>query len=80
MLLKRMFGLKRDEIVGGWRKLHKRSLYSLPRAIRMKSRMRWARHVAFMGEKMTACIQGSGGKRPLGRPIHRWEDDVKMDL
>jgi hypothetical protein len=57
-----------------------RSFYSLPSTIRMKSRMKWARHVAHMGGKRNAYIQGSCGKRPLGRPIYRWEDNVKMDL
>jgi hypothetical protein len=58
-VLRRIFGPKRDEVTGGWRKLHHEelnNLYSSPSIIRvMKSRrMRWAGHVARMGEKRTA--------------------------
>jgi hypothetical protein len=60
-VLGRIFGLKRDEVIGDWRKLHNEelyNLYSLPSLIRMiKSwRMRWARHVARMGSKRRAYI------------------------
>jgi hypothetical protein len=56
-LLRRIFGPKRDEVIGEWRKLHNeelRDLYSLPSIIRISKprRMRWAGHVAQMGEKM----------------------------
>jgi hypothetical protein len=55
-VLRRMFGPKRDEVKGGWRKLHNeelRDLYSSPSIIRIiwSKRMRWAGHVALMGEK-----------------------------
>jgi hypothetical protein len=46
-------------------------------------RMRWAGHVAQMGEKINAyrILMGkSEGKRPLGRPRRRWVDNIKMDL
>jgi len=50
----------------------------------MKSRRkRWARHVACTGERKTACrvlVEKSEGRRPLGRPRHRWEDGIKLDL
>jgi hypothetical protein len=50
----------------------------------IKSRiMRWARHVACMGDMGVAyrvLVGKSDGKRPLGRPWHRWEDNIKMDL
>jgi len=53
-LLRRVFGPKSDEVTGEWRKLHNeelRDLYSLPNIVRVvKSRMRWAGHVARMGE------------------------------
>jgi len=46
----------------------------------MKSRkMRWVRHVAHMG-KRRVLVEKPEGKRPLGRPRHRWEDNIKMDL
>jgi uncharacterized protein YbdZ (MbtH family) len=76
-VLSRIFGPKRDNLPGGWRKLHNeelRDLYSsLCRIGMIKSRkMRWAGHVARMGEKQNAyrlLIGKPEGKRPLGRPI-----------
>jgi hypothetical protein len=60
-------------------------MYSSPRITRMikSRRMRWAGHVARMGEKRNAysiLVGNPEGKRPLGRPIHRWVDNIKMDL
>jgi hypothetical protein len=60
-VLRRIFGPKRDEVTGGWRKLHNeelRDLYSLPSIIRiMKSRrLRWAGHVARLGEKRRLIV------------------------
>jgi len=79
-VLRRIFGPKRDEVTGEWRKLHNEelhNLYSSPDIIRqVKSRrMRWAGHVARMGEerKVYKVLVGkSEGKRPLGRPRRRW--------
>jgi hypothetical protein len=87
-VLRRIFGPKRDEVTGGWRKLHNeelRNLYSSPRIIRMikSTRMRWAGHVARIGEKMNAhriLVGNPEGKRPLGRQRRRWVDTIKMDL
>jgi hypothetical protein len=87
-VLRRIFGPKRDEVMGGWRKLHNEELhglYSSPNIIRMiKSRKtRWAGHVARMWEMRNAYIILIGnpkGKRPFGRPRRRWEDNSKMDL
>jgi hypothetical protein len=87
-VLMRIFGPKRDEVTGEWRKLHNGelcNLYSSADIIRqMKSRrMRWAGHVACMGEGRNLYMVLVGkpeGKRPLGRPRRRWEDGVKMDL
>jgi hypothetical protein len=84
-VLRRIFGPKRDEVTGGWRKLHNKdlhNLYSSPSIIRMKSRrMRWTGHVARMGEKRNALLVGKPeGKGPLGRPRRRWVNNIKMDL
>jgi hypothetical protein len=75
-------------VTGEWRKLHNEelhNLYSSPDIIReVKSRrMRWAGHVARMGEerKVYKVLVGKPeGKRPLGRPRRRWEDGIRMDL
>jgi hypothetical protein len=85
---RRIFGPKRCEVTGGWRKLYNdelRDLYSLPNIIRIiKSRtMRWVGHVARMGEKRNVyrlLVGKPEGKTPLGRPRRRWIDDVKIDL
>ncbi|KAJ4431620.1 hypothetical protein ANN_20219 [Periplaneta americana] len=87
-VLRKIFGAKRDEVTGEWRKLHNtelHALYSLPDIIRnIKSRrLRWAGHVARMGESRNAyrvLVGRPEGKRPLGRPRRRWEDNIKMDL
>jgi hypothetical protein len=85
---RRIFGPKRDEITGEWRKLHNEELnglYSLPNIARVikSRRLRWAGHVARMGEGRVVyrvLVGKREGKRPLGRPRRRWEDDVRMDL
>jgi hypothetical protein len=86
-VLKRIFGLKRDEVIGGWRKLHNEQLYnlsSLQNVIGMiKSRMmRWAGHLACMETRNSyrVLVGKPEGKRPLGRPRCRWEDNIKMHL
>ncbi|KAJ4434504.1 hypothetical protein ANN_23066 [Periplaneta americana] len=87
-VLRKIFGAKRDEVTGEWRKLHNtelHALYSSPDIIRnIKSRrLRWAGHVARMGESRNAysvLVGRPEGKRPLGRPRRRWEDSIKMDL
>jgi hypothetical protein len=83
-----MFGSERDEATGGWRKLHDEELhglYSSPSIVRVikARRMRWAGHVARMGEARGAyniLVGRPEGRRPLGRPRHRWEDNILMDL
>jgi hypothetical protein len=87
-VLRGIFGPKRDEVTGEGRKLHNeelRNLYSSRDIIRqVKSRrMRWAGHVARMGEERkvyTVLVGKPEGKRPLGRPRRRWEDGIRMDL
>jgi hypothetical protein len=88
MIMSRVFGPKRDEVKGEWRKLRNRELHNLypsPGIIRqIKSRrMRWAGHVARMveGRNVYRVLLGKiEGKRPLERPRRRWEDGIRMDL
>jgi hypothetical protein len=87
-LLKIIFGPKRDEVTGEWRELHNEELhilYSSSNIIRQikSERMRWAGHVARMGEERNVykVLMGKPeGKTPLGRPRRRWEDGIRMDL
>jgi hypothetical protein len=87
-VLRRIFGRKRDEVTGEWRKLNNeelRELYSLPSIIRIikSRRLRWTGHVARMGEKRNAyrvLMRKPEGKRPLGRPRRGWVDNIRMDL
>jgi hypothetical protein len=84
----RIFGPKRDEVIGVWRKLHNEELHDLcssPTIVRVikSRRMRWAGHIARIGEGRgvyRVLVGKPEGKRPLGRPRHRWVDNIKMDL
>ena len=88
MVLRRMFGPKREEVTGKWRKLRNEELndmYYSPSSVRLiKSRkMRWAGHVARMGERRgvyRVLVEKPEGKRPLGSPRRRWKDNIKMYL
>ena len=87
-VLRRIFGPKRDEVKREWRKLHNEALnnlYSSPNIVRVikSRRMRWAGHVARMGEGRgvyRVLVGKPEGRRPLGKPRLRWEDNIRMDL
>jgi hypothetical protein len=84
-VLRRIFGPKRDEVTGEWRKLHNEELYSSPNIIRVikSRRMRWARHVARMRERRgvyRVLVENPEEKRPPGKPKRKWEDRIKTDL
>jgi hypothetical protein len=87
-VLRRIFGPKRDEVKGKWRKLHNEELhdpYCSPTLVWVitSSRMRWVGHVAWMGERRGVCgvlVGKPEGKRPLRRTRCRWEDNIKADL
>jgi len=87
-VLRRVFGSKRDEVTGEWGKLHNEGLsdlYSLPNIVRVvkSRRMRWAGHVARVGEGIgvhRVLVGKPEGKRPLWRPRRRWEYNIRMDL
>jgi len=88
MVLRRMFGPRRDEVTGEWRRLHNEELndlHSSPYIVRVikSRRMRWAGHVSRMGEERgeyRVLVGKPGRKRPLGRPRRRWVDNIRMDL
>jgi hypothetical protein len=87
-MLRRIFGHKKDEVTGEWRKLYNEELkylYPSPNIVRVieSSRMRWVVYVARMGERRhvyKVLVGKSEGKRPLGRLRRRWEDNIKVDL
>ena len=86
-MLRRIFGPRRDEVTGEWRILHNEELndlYSSPNIVRVikSRRMRWAGHVARMGEGRgvyRVLVEKPERRRPLGRPRRRWVD-IWMDL
>ena len=86
-VLRRIFGPKRDDVTGEWRRLHNEELndlYSSPRIVQVikSRRMRWAGHVVRMGEVRDVhrvLVGKPEGKRTLGRHRHRREDNIKMD-
>jgi hypothetical protein len=87
-VLRRIFGPERNEVTGEWRKLHNEELndlYSSPTIVGVikSRRMRWAGHVARMGEGRDVyrvLVGKPKGKRPLGGRRRRWEDNIKADL
>jgi hypothetical protein len=86
--LRRIFGPKRDELTGEWKKIRNEklnNLYSSPNIVRVikSRRVRWAGHVARMGEGRgvyKVLVGKPEGTRPLGRPRRRWENNIRMDL
>jgi hypothetical protein len=87
-VLRRIFGPERNEVAGEWRRLHDKELYTLyftPYLIRVikSRRLRWAGHVARMGERRgayRALVGKPERRRPLERRRLRWKDNIKMDL
>ena len=88
MVLRRIFGPRRDEVTGEWTRLHNEELndlYSSSNIVRVikSRRMRWTEHVALMGEEKgvyRVLVGKPEGKRPMGRPKRRWVDNIRMDL
>ena len=88
MVLRRIFGPRRDELTGELRRLHNEELndlYFSPNIVRVIKwrRMRWAGHVARMAEESgvyRVLVGKQEGRRPLGRPRRRWVDNIRMDL
>ena len=87
-VLRRIFGTNRDQVRGEWRKLHNDQFNDLNFSpnifwvIKLR-KMRWAGHVACMGERRgvyRVLVGKNEGKRPLGKPRRRQEDNIKMDL
>ena len=87
-MLGRIIGPRSDEVTGEWRRLHNEELndlYSSPNIVRVikSRRMRWAGHVARMGEERgvyRVFVGKPEGKRSLGRPRLRWVDNIRTDL
>jgi len=88
MVLRRIFGPRRDKVTGEWRRLHNEELndmYCSPNIVRVikSKRMRWDGHVVHMGEERgvnRVLVGKPEGKRPLGRPKRRWVDNIRMNL
>jgi len=88
MVLRRIFGTRRDEVTGEWRRLHNEELndlYSSPNIVQVikSRRMRWAGYMARMGEERgvyRVLVGKPEGKNPLGRPKRRWVNNIRMDL
>jgi len=87
-VLRKIFGPTKDEVTGEWRRLHNKELndlYSSPNIVRVitSRRMRWAGHVAHMGEEWgvyRVLVGKPEGRRPMRRPTRRWVDNIRTDL
>ena len=88
VVLRTIFGPRRDEVTGEWRRLRNEELndlYSSPNIVRVikKRRMRWAEHVARMVEERgvyRVLLGKPEGRRPMERPRRRWVDNIRMDF
>jgi len=88
MVLRKIFGPRRDKVMGEWGRLHNEELndlYSSPNIVQVikSRRMRWAGHVARLGEERGVymfLVGKSEGKRPPERQRHRWVVNIRMDL
>ena len=88
MVLRGIFEPRRDEVTREWRRLHNEELnelYSSTIIVRVikSRRLRWAGHVARMGEEKgvyRVLVGKPEGRRPLRRPRRRWVDNIRMDL
>jgi len=88
MVLRRIFGPRKDEVTGEWRRMHNEelnNLYSSPNIVWMiiSRRMRWDGHVARMGEDSgvyRVLVGKPERRRPLGRPRRRWVNNIRMEL
>jgi len=88
MVLRRIFGSRRDEVTGDWRRLHNEELndlYCSPNIVRVikSRRIRWTGHVARMGEERgvyRVLVGKPERKRPLRRPRYRWVNNIRTDL
>jgi len=88
MVLRRIFGPRRDEVTGEWRRLYNEELNDLnssPNIVRVikSRRMRWAGHVTRMGEERgvyRVLVGKPEGRRPVGKRRRRWVDNIRMDL
>jgi len=88
MVLRRIYRPRRDEVTGKWRRLRNeelKDLYSSPNIVRVikSRRMRWAGHVARIGEERgvyRVLVGKPEGRRSLGRLRRRWVDNIRMDL
>jgi len=87
-VLRRIFGPKKDEVTGEWRKLHNENFNDLYCSLNIilvikRRRMRWTGNVERMGDRRGVygvLVGKPEGKSPLGRPRRRWEDNIKMDF
>ena len=87
-MLRWIFGPKKDEVTGEWRKVHNEELNDLHTSLNIirvikSRRMRWVEHVARIWDRRGAygvLVWTPEGKRPLEVPRLRWEDNIKMDL